>query len=433
MSDREPQYVYGEWRRGWPTVLTGVVGMMTETASFNVTGVVMAPLMAEFGWSRTIVTANVLILSVLTFFMAPLAGRIIQRMGVRRYATVSAVAAVFCMLLATQVNANPLSWYAVWFLFGLTNLGIGPLVWSTATTTLFDRSRGLALALTLSGSGVAYMVVPSLALTVVTHFGWRAVFVVVAISFLAVLVPMTLFALKTSADFDKPAEIRGKAAGSPVALPGFTFAEALARRQFWQLVLLSVAVAVVEGAMAIHLFPILSEGGLDKASAAGVAGSMGLAMIVGRLGTGYLTDKLDVVKVFSGSIVLILAACLLVCLFDGGYVEGFAISVLLGLGAGGTTNVLAYLASHYFGIRAYASIFGIFLGSFACAYGAAPLLASFSRDALGSYVPMFAWSAVAMGVSVVVALLLGRPSAFPIAAAEAKPTGAVPPMPAAAE
>lgn len=407
--------VVPEWRRGWSTVATGVVGMTVETAAFGVTGVVLMSLMSEFGWSRTVVTSNIFILSALTFLMAPLAGRIIARFGLRRYTAASVLGAVVCMVLVPHVTANPASWFAIWLLFGLVNLGIGPLVWSAATTTLFDRSRGLALAITLSGSGVAYMVAPPLALLIMTEFGWRAVYYAVAAAFLLILLPLTLFWMKTSADFEV-APAAGAAARAKAELPGFTFAEALGRRQFWQLTLLSIVVALVEGAMAIHLFPILSEGGLDRAAAAGVAGLMGLAMIVGRLATGALMDRLNGVHVFAGAIVLVFLACLLVRVFDGSRMEGVAMSVLLGLGAGGTTNVIAYLASRYFGLKAYASVFGIFLGSFALAYGAAPAVASYVRDVTGSYVSMFTGSAVVMAAAVLVTLLLGKPPVFADAA-----------------
>lgn len=410
------QSISGEWRRGWRSVLAGTMGMTFMTAAFNVTGVVMVPIMAEFGWSRSVVTANILIISAVTFLMAPLAGRIIRRFGVRRYASASILIAAPLLLLVSQVNGVAENWYLLWLVYGLINLGVGPLVWSAAVTTLFDRSRGLALALTLSGAGIAYMVVPWLAFLVMTEFGWRAVYVVLAASFLLVQFPLTLFVLKTGDDFRErladPAAERAAAAAATAALPGLTLAEAMRGRQFWQLVVLSVAVAIVEGAMAIHLFPILTEGGLGKEEAASVAGIMGLAMIVGRLAAGVLLDRFDGVKVFASSIVFILIACLLVRVFDGGRLEGIAISILLGLGAGGTTNVLAYLAGQYFGLKDYASIFGIFLGSFAFAYGAAPLIASYLRDVLASYAPMFTGSAIAMVVATVVALLLGKAPIF---------------------
>ena len=390
--------------------------MTLMTAVLGIAGVVMAPIMEEFGWSRSVVTSNILILSTLTFLMAPFSGKIIQRFGLRPFAATCIAIAVPCLILVTQTTAAPASWYGIWVLYGLINLGLGPVVWSTAVATLFDRSRGLALAITLSGSGIAYMIFPPISLAVVHNFGWRGVYVLLAALFLFVQLPLTLLWCKTREDLDNPTgggeATQGAATKAAPVYPGFTLAEALQRRQFWQLMALSVVVSMVEGAMAVHLFPILSEGGLDGASAAGIAGLMGLSMIAGRLGAGALLDRFDGVKVFASAIGLIVLASLLARTFDGSRLEGIVISVALGVGSGATTNVIAYITSRYFGLKAYASIFGILLGTFALGIGAAPTIASYLRDVMDTYTPMFSGFAIVMAAAVVVTLALGRPPLF---------------------
>src|SRR6185369_9515356 len=140
-------------------------------------------------------------------------------------------------------------------------------------------------------------------------------------------------------------------------------------------------------------------------------------MIVGRPLTGLLLDRLPPLPVFAGSMLIILASCLLARGFSGDAAGGAAVSTLLGLGAGGTISALAYLTSRYFGLAAYPSIFGLLMGSFSVGYGLAPVIAGHLREAAQSYQPIFGLLSVALLVSTVLTLVLGRPRAYPLPAA----------------
>ena len=387
--------------------------MTLMTATSAVLGAVMAPIIAETGWPRTVLAAQVFIMSLFNLVLAPVAGKIVARFGVRRYAIASILAAMPGLLLITQAGDSPWTWYAVWIVFGIINVGIGPLIWSTAVATLFDKSRGLALAIVLSGGGIAFLIFPPFAVAVESHFGWRGVYVAIALLFLVIQLPLTLLWFKSSPDLASitPAASGGgqaRGAEAPPALPGYSLSEALRSRQFWQMGVVCMLVAVVEGAMMIHLFPILNEGGLDKASAAAVASLMGLAMIVGRVGTGALLDRFPGIIVFAASIGIILLSVLFAMGFHGGEASGAIISLLLGFGAGGTTNAFAYLTSRYFGLAAYASIFGLMMGLFGIAYGVAPIMAGQVRDQLGAYHPLFTAFAAVLVAAILLILTLGR-------------------------
>jgi hypothetical protein len=53
-----------EWRRSWPVVLAAAAGMALSTANVYSTGIFMGPLQDAFGWSRTQISAGLLIGSV---------------------------------------------------------------------------------------------------------------------------------------------------------------------------------------------------------------------------------------------------------------------------------------------------------------------------------------------------------------------------------
>ena len=409
MGDLDLTAATSEWKQGWRTVASGWAGVVFMAAIPSVTGVVMAPLMAAFGWSRATIACNVLISSALSLLLAPALGRLIAIFGARRCAMTAVISAVPALLLIATAGGSPLTWIAAWALFAVVNVGLSPMVWSTAVAGLFDKARGAALAITLSGAGIAYFVFPPAAAVIVQRFGWRGVYVGLAALMLATLLPLIFAWFRERRDLGAPPELPTRHHAAAAPLPGFSLGQAARMRQFWQFALIGAFVAVAEGALQVHLFPILHEGGLSPATAAWIVSLMGIALTLGRLLTGFALDRLPPLQVFAASILSVLFSCLLARGFAGNLSVGAAVALFLGMGAGGTTNALAYLTSRYFGLAAYAAIFGLLMGSFSLGYGIAPVLAGHMRDAAQSYGPIFNWLAAALVVSCLLTLTLGRP------------------------
>lgn len=401
--------VAGEWTGGWRTVASASIAMVLVQGVSVVTGVVMIPLGEQFGWSRTLVTSSVMICAVLTLLLAPGIGQLITRFGVRRCAVAGILAAI-PSLAGIALNPGSAAWWVgSWLVFGTINTLLGPLLWTTAITQLFDRSRGLALAITLSGSGLSFALFPPAALLMVQHFGWRSVYLGIAGLFGAVLLPIVLGWFRAGAN--QPAPLEQQPIARPIPgdpHPPAELSRALRSRQFWQLALLCLMVAGVEGAMSIHLYPILSEGGLLPVAAAAVASTMGGAMVVGRLVIGFFQDRLPAAQVFAGAIAALLVSALLGWSFAGNYLQGVVVACLLGVGAGGTVNSLAYLTGHYFSLAAYASIFGLLMGIFAVGYGVAPVAASHARELAGGYGPLFPAFIVLLAACILLAMTMGK-------------------------
>jgi MFS family permease len=136
---------------------------------------------------------------------------------------------------------------------------------------------------------------------------------------------------------------------------------------------------------------------------------MGIAMIVGRILTGFLQDRFSPLPVFGFSILIVLVSCVALRFFNGEVGMGLVASICLGLGTGGTTIGLANLTSRYFGLAAYPSIFGLLMGGFSLGYGIAPVVAGHFREVTASYVPIFDWLTAALVIAVILTWLIGKP------------------------
>jgi MFS family permease len=379
----------GEWARGWRTVASGMLGASLSTLPPATLGIVLGPLTTSFGWSRTVITLSVTIITALALVLASSAGRLIARYGPRRVALTSTTLSAIAFLGFALAGGAAWTWILASVVFGTVSAAAGPMVWTSGVAGLFDRHRGLALSIVLSGSGLAFMAAPMIAYSVVEHWGWRAVYCLFAGIVLFVYLPVAWlwFAREETAPGTAPSA--GAASAKASAPIGDGLGRPMRTTQFWLLALFTALVAAVEGAFMIHLFPILQEGGIKAETAAFVASTLGVGVIVGRLIGGVLLDRIDPSLVIGCMVGALALASALAWLSFGDIVSAIVIAIALGFGLGGTTSAIALLASRHFAMVAYASVFGTLVGLSGLCFGLAPTIASQVREQSGSYAVLF--------------------------------------------
>src|SRR5688500_9286299 len=106
-------------------------------------GMMIAPLEAEFAWSRAQISSGLLIISVILFPCSPFVGVAIDRFGPRRIALIGV--AVYCtgVALLSVAQQAMWTWWLLWLVVAFGHLCLKPTVWVAAITGLFDSSRGL--------------------------------------------------------------------------------------------------------------------------------------------------------------------------------------------------------------------------------------------------------------------------------------------------
>jgi MFS family permease len=112
---------------------------------------------------------------------------------------------------------------------------------------------------------------------------------------------------------------------------------------------------------------------------------MAIAILIGRIGTGWLLDR-----VWAPLVTLpVLGAPAIACLLLAGGPPDLTIAYLcalsIGLAAGAETDLIAFLAAKYFGMRHYGRIYGLLLLPFGVASAVSPALFGLARDATGNY------------------------------------------------
>lgn len=395
-----------EWRASWPIILPATAGIMLCSAHGYSLGVMIRPLEQEFGWQRAEISAGFLIISIVALIVSPLVGAAVDRFGARRIGLFGIV--FYCSALAFLSTAGPdvVSWWLRWGLLAIANMTILPVVWLAVVNGYFLRSRGMAMAVCLSGTGMGAAVFPILTQTLVEGFGWRGAYIGLAAASMAIVLPLVFLMFR-------PAP--GASAGRPhaAAAGGDARHDGTARQQmrtlrFVKLASASIVFAIASCALTNNFVPVLLGEGLSPAAAAATAGLVGIGSITGRLCGGYLLDRFDANKV-AGFSVLVPVIPVAILLGTDQSPQWAALACLtMGLSVGTELDANAYLVARHFGTRNFGALFGTINGFLLFGAGLAPLVANHVYDVTRSY-DLVLWALVPLCVlTAALFLTLGR-------------------------
>jgi MFS family permease len=389
-SPQHPRIFYGWW-----VVLAAAVGLFwgvpVSVYSFSV---FLKPLMQEFHASRAAVSLGYTLHSITAGVSAPLVGWLIGRFGSRRI-IVPALAMFGLMFVSMKAFSDGIGqFYVCYLVIGLVGGGVGPLPYGNLVSHWFDKRRGLALGLTMVGIGCGAMIIPPFAQHLISRFGWRTAYAIFGFVVLLIPIPAVAAFLKEKPqdlgllpDGDAQAAI---AAPADAAAVGQSAYEAWHSRTFWLLICAFFLVgASVQGCI-VHTAALLSDRGISLQTAALGSSLLGAAVMIGRVGTGYLLDRFfapRVATLFFGCV----AAGIGLLLRGGTSPVAFLGAFLIGLGLGAEVDIIPYVIGRYFGLRSFAQIYSVALGVFILAGAFGPLVMGAGYDFTGSYnVPLAA-------------------------------------------
>src|SRR5439155_23616609 len=147
---------------------------------------------------------------------APVVGIGIDRFGPRPIGLFGVVLFCAALAFASTTSSNILSWWTRWAVFGIANMFILPTVWTTAINSVFEKNRGKALAIALSGTGICAAVVPSGTNLLVETYGWRHAYIGLGgLSFL-VVAPLVFIWFRGATDRPRRSERGGPIAPAAV-------------------------------------------------------------------------------------------------------------------------------------------------------------------------------------------------------------------------
>jgi predicted MFS family arabinose efflux permease len=397
-----------EWRSGWTLVFSSAIAMVLAAVPTTSLGVFIAPLQAEFGWSRAMISSAILTHALCVLLLSPLVGRIINKHGARRVGLVG-IAAVSAAIAGVGLSGpTVISWYVAWLLVGITQTFAGPIIWSTAIVRKFNQSRGLALAVMLSGTGVATTFVAPATLAGIQTWGWRGTYWAFGAMAVLTCLPLVYLLFRDPISTGPLLKMGSSPAQQHAQTAEDGTVDAWRTARFAKLAFCSFGVAVALSALFVHLVPILQARGLSAAEAVSVVSVLGVTQLVARLFGGHLLDRYFAPYVGTIMFAAVAAACLILLTKSISLPLAALVGVLAGVGLGLELDLIAYLVSRYFGLRAYATCYGLLLGLYGIGFGAGAVLAGAAFDYFGTYQQILVVMTVVLAGCGVVIATLGR-------------------------
>ncbi|HET9628339.1 MAG TPA: MFS transporter [Novosphingobium sp.] len=378
-----------EWARGWLAMVAGVSGIVMTGITTYYVGMFLEPLQREFGWGRAEVSSSLAVLSLTSFVAFPLAGRAADKYGARAVALPGTLLTGLLLgMIGLVNNGSMIVWWLSWAVFTIGWAMINPTVWSKAISARFKAGRGLAIGVLMSGSAISTLVIPSLSLWAISHFGWRIAFAIVG------LVPgVVAFALNFVATRDPRPGASRSGAGAPALdqiQPGYEFGEAIRRPAVVKLLAASLLSMLITIAILVHAVPMLGDHGFSKPEAVGMLLIYAIAALVAKLAGGWLSDRGHARAVAPLAYAATGLACVVMLLLPYRSVALATLALtLVGITSGAVLQMSAYLTTRYVGLRAYGQVYGLCMGMLAVAGGVGPLIGGWIYDVTGSYAGLF--------------------------------------------
>jgi MFS family permease len=395
-----------ELKRNWLLLLTALLGGAMLPMPIYSVSLFMESWGREFGWSRPEMGLANSSFTIAMVVAAPLTGRLIDRFGSRAPAMISLLLLAGMFAATTLVSEQIWTLYAAYALLAFAGAGTSPIAFTKTVCAYFERARGLALGITVTGTALASLLTPIVVAATIEDHGWRGSWIAFSLMSLA-LFPLLFFGLKDPA---RPAPAAYGEDESPAPpLAGRSLSEAARTRGFWLMgagfFLTSTAIL----AAIAHMTPILRGSGLSTEAAILLQSLMGIGLIFGRLLCGYIVDRVFAPLVFQIICAMGAGGFLLLAL-QGGAVTSAVGVMLVGAAMGAEYDLVAYLVSRYFGMAHYGRIYGWQYAFTMLGGVAGPFIIGGLYAGTGDYL---AYLLLASGMLVIAALLLRGLGPYP--------------------
>ncbi|MBF8267007.1 MAG: hypothetical protein HW388_515 [Dehalococcoidia bacterium] len=399
---KKPRYFYG-----WNIVAASFMAHLAYGEHYSsVLGLFFKPFKAEFGWSRTAMSAVQSIARVIEALAAPIVGPLIDRYGPRVLMPVGGIIVGLAMLAVTQMTTL---WHFYLLRGGLTALGfmlIGGMVTTVAVNNWFVRKRGRALAFAGVGTNLSNVALVPIIVWLIAAHGWRSVFVLFAIlTWVVVVIPSAILMRRrpedmglhpdgvepTAAKVANPAgeeQTSQSRAAASTREPVWSRKEVLMTSTFWMLIGASAVDNLAFQGINISLAPYIQDLGYNDTLMAAVVTFRAAIMAISLPAMGFLAEYAHRVQIRVFPFVLLAIGSFLFLLAGKPTFLWLAVGVY-GLGLTAVGMVQEVLWANFFGRLSLGMVRSTaFLVAFG--FGAAgPIFMNAVFDIVGSYRPAY--------------------------------------------
>lgn len=365
---REPFY-------GWWNVLVSTISYGLAFGFVYYSYAVVFPVMIKtMGWARGDASIAQTVRGLFSVLWGPLVGYLIVKWGIRK--TILSGGMVLCVALALMATVMDNIW--VWtFLWGiLAGFGfafLGPLVYSSVATYWFNKNKGTALGIIMTGAAVGgFIGQPFLTWFMKQSGSWQLGWAAASVcTFFAVAVvvwlknkPEDYGQHKDGISPERAKRMEAASTKKKVltyrSTVNFTVKEALNTPQFWILcfnILMNYSALLM---LISHGVLHFTDHGLTRMQAAGILSVYFIGGAISRIPMGWLSDRIEGrwLLIITDALTLITMAYI----WKSADVTGLAVAAFIfGFSYGANYTLVPLILGSYYGSVNFPKIFGVML------------------------------------------------------------------------
>ncbi len=394
-TEKKP-FFYGYVIVGLSSLVNVLLGGSLYTFS-----VFFEPLSGEFGWTRALTSGAFSLYMFLHGFLYILTGRLNDRYGPRIVLSGCGLFMGIGYMLMSLVSEV---WHVYLFYGVVIAVGMsGGYVPITSTVTRWfesDSRRGLMIGISIAGTGLGTMIMPPIANWLISSYGWQTSYVIIGI--------MVLVLIMAAAQFMRRAPesaVQTGADGKAILKKGLTIGQAMRTRQFWLLSISYFGFGLFLQAIMVHIVVHALGLGISPAAAANIFIAIGGLSLLGRIGMGFICDRIGNKNVIIICFVL-MSASFIWMLFAKELWSIILFAGVFGFAYGGLVSAQSPIIADLFGIRSHGVILGAIVSIITIGSAIGPVMAGAIFDSTSSYNWAFIFCLGFSLISLVLTLLL---------------------------
>jgi len=400
---------------GWYVLAASFLILFLNSGARFTIGIAFKPLLAEFGWSRSAVSLAVF-LNMAFFSLSVIAtGKLYDRFGPKWVIVTSTVliSSGYMLVALTQTL-----WHFL-FLYGVVaGVGLGGTsvpIFAALMSKWFEKRRGLAISLALSGNCLGQFALVPLFTTLIMETGWRASHFWIGLMMLALNLGLTFLVIRGDPEdlgvvpYGRKEESRSPFSHAhteedpPVRDMGLR--EAMGTYSFWLFVLFMFVCGSGDFLVTTHLIPMVTDYGIPAQTASNMLAWFGLLSLAGILVAGpasdLIGDKIPIALTF-----LLRVLTFLLVIWTQNMASFYVFALVFGFTFLVTAPLTPTLVGRLYGFSHVGVLSGFIttlhhLGGGIAAWGGGILF-----DLTGSYQTVLIISAVMAGIAVVSTMLI---------------------------
>ena len=274
---------------GWYIALSGTITSFISLAVLQIGhGAFINDIYDELSWSMTAISTGFSIRVFGAGILSPLGGYLIDKFG-PRITCITGTTLTFIGLILFSIMTELWVFYLSSIIIAI-GMSIGSHNAITASIMhWFDKKRGFAYSFSATGRALGYIGIVPITL-LLTNYGWRDTSLYASYFFFIVSIPAS-FEIKPNPELENKSLIKPKSE-KKIINNEYGIVDALKTPAFWFLAFAQLIYSFGNQMNLVHQQPALKSIGYSLSSVALIVTIFGGIQVFGRLGSGWIGDRI---------------------------------------------------------------------------------------------------------------------------------------------